>query len=183
MTFPRPLRRAAFLIVLLSASACGGADSVAPSSALSPTAAAANAQGWGKGGNDDHAHPKPVTCAPHSPVVGTGVFGPSGGTLVIGDSRLIIPGGALRDTVTITGTAAGDGTSRVNFQPEGLHFRKPAALVLSGAGCTLPSDKEASIVYLGTDGQVLETIEALYLPRWKLVAAPIVHFSAYAIAF
>jgi hypothetical protein len=124
-----------------------------------------------------------VACKASRVVVEAGVFGPAGGTLIFGDSRLIIPGGALHDTVTITATRLNDGTSTVQFHPEGLHFYKPAGLVLDGANCMLPDDGAPSIVYLGDHGEVLETIPARYDPHWKSVAAPIVHFSGYAIAF
>ena len=89
----------------------------------------------------------------------------------------------MRDTVTITATIQGDATSTVQFQPEGLRFRKPAGLALSAEGCLVPDEGAPSIVYLGAEGQVLETIEAIYYPRFKTVAAPIEHFSGYAIAF
>ena len=103
--------------------------------------------------------------------------------LVIGRSRLIIPGGALHDTVTITATARGDSTSEVDFQPAGLRFAKPAGLVLDGTGCNLDDDATPSVVYVAPDGTILETIAAFYDPHWKAVAAPIEHFSGYAIAF
>jgi hypothetical protein len=127
--------------------------------------------------------PHPVVCAVRRPLANGGVFGPGGGTLVIGNSRLIIPGGALRDTVTITATTGGDSTSTVNFQPEGLQFRKPVGLILDSTGCAIDDGANPSVVYLGTDGTVLETIPAIYDPHWKAVAAPIEHFSGYAIAF
>jgi hypothetical protein len=127
--------------------------------------------------------PRPVVCAIRKPLASGGVFGPSGGTLVLGNSRLIIPGGALRDTVTITATTAGDSTSTVNFQPEGLQFRKPVGLILDSTGCTIEDGASPSVVYLAPDGTVLETIPAIYDPHWKAVAAPIEHFSGYAIAF
>ena len=170
------------VLALASALACAGGDAVAPVRPLPPSVASASSEEIEHSGQDG-ARPKPVACARHAPVVGSGRFGPSGGTLVVGNSRLFIPGGALADTVTITGTVLGDATSTISFQPEGLRFRKPVGLALSGADCSLPPTGEASIVYLGNDGQVRETIEAIYLPRWKLVAAPIVHFSGYAIAF
>jgi len=102
---------------------------------------------------------------------------------VIGGSRLIIPGGALRDTVTISGTETGDSTSTVDFQPAGLLFAKPVGLVLDGSGCDLDDSSTPSVVYVAPDGTILETIDALYDPHWRAVAAPIQHFSGYAIAF
>lgn len=125
----------------------------------------------------------PVSCAPRRVATWRGEFGPAGGTLIFGESRLLIPGGALHDTVTISATPLGDGTSTVKFEPEGLHFYKPVGLVLDGNGCSLPSEGAVSVVYLDDEGNVRETIPALYDPHWKVVAAPIVHFSGYAIAF
>lgn len=40
---------------------------------------------------------------------------------------------------------------------------------------------EAKILYLDDAGTVLEEIDAFYSPSWKRVAAPIDHFSRYAL--
>ncbi len=129
------------------------------------------------------AGPTPVSCHARKLAVGQGRFGPSGGTLVVGSTRLFIPGGALRDTVTITATAPGDTTSTVEFEPHGLHFAKPVGLAIGSEGCAIPEDARPSVVYLDANGRVLEIIWAEYDPRFKAVTAPIEHFSGYAIAF
>jgi hypothetical protein len=155
------------------------------------TAANGNANGTANGNASANAtgvrggpaEPNPVSCTGRRAVTSSGTFGPAGGILLFGQSSLVIPGGALRDTITISATVLDDGTSTVVFQPHGLHFYKPVGLVLDGTGCTFPSDETASVVYLGDDGQVLESIPAYYDPHWKAVAAPIMHFSGYAIAF
>jgi hypothetical protein len=193
MRLQHPARPIALLAAgLLLATACQSADLSSPSVPTS-SAAASGTPGGGHGlaaspnGNANahafDAHPSPAVCTPHDVVEVSGVFGPSGGTLVIGDDRLIIPGGALHDTVTITASRTGDSTSTVEFQPHGLHFYKPAGLVLDSDGCTIPPDGVPSVVYLGPTGEVLESIAAVYSPLWHTVAAPIEHFSGYAIAF
>ena len=121
-------------------------------------------------------------CATHINSVNSGVFGPSGGTLTFGTSRLIIPGGALRDTVTITATIPNGDVSRVEFQPHGLQFAKAAGLQLDTDGCAI-DEQAPNVVYLSETGEVLETIDAVYDPRWHTIAATIWHFSGYAIAF
>jgi hypothetical protein len=126
---------------------------------------------------------KTATCSPHGAVSASGVFGPAGGTLLFGNSRLIIPGGALRDTVTISATIPEGRSSSVEFAPHGLQFMKSAGLVLSAASCELANPLAPAVVYLAPDGTVLEYIEAVYDPRWRTIAAPIDHFSGYAIAF
>jgi hypothetical protein len=187
MTRESILRRsvlgAAILATVLS---CQSGDLSAPRATLT-TATSMDRDRETRGRDDDGASgghvPQPVACKASRVAARSGVFGPAGGTLVFGESRLIIPGGALRDTVTITATPLDDGTSTVQFQPQGLRFYKPAGLVLDAADCLLPDDGAPSIVYLGDAGEVLETIPARYDPHWKAVAAPIVHFSGYAIAF
>ncbi|CAN5511141.1 hypothetical protein BH09GEM1_BH09GEM1_16670 [soil metagenome] len=115
--------------------------------------------------------------------VDAGVFGPQGGTLIFGTSRLIIPAGALRDTVTISATTPNGDAGRVEFRPQGLQFAKAAGLLLDTSGCAVGSAQAPTVVYLSESGEVLETIPAVYDPHWHTIAAPIEHFSGYAIAF
>lgn len=122
-------------------------------------------------------------CETHVASYDAGVFGPQGGTLIFGKSRLIIPGGALQDTVTISATVPEGDSSRVEFRPEGLQFRKPAGLLLDTSGCTNGDDAAPNVLYLSETGEILETIPAVYDPHWHTIAAPIHHFSGYAIAF
>ena len=178
----------ALLALVGVVAACSGGDVAAPANRTAGTAfgrAPLTGDRNGTGPQSPDTSQKganAVACSPHGEIVGSGVFGPSGGTLTIGNSRLIIPGGALHDTVTITATVGADSAS-VDFQPEGLQFAKPVGLVLDGSGCVLGNGGDpVNIDYLAPDGTVLETIPAVYDPHWKSVAAPIVHFSRYAIA-
>jgi len=114
---------------------------------------------------------------------GSGVFGPSGGTLVLGRNRLIIPSGALAEPTLITATVPDDTIAAIQFQPEGLRFLKPAGLVLDVAGCGIPGSESApDIVYMNDSGEILERIDAIFSSFWHTVAAPIEHFSQYAVA-
>ena len=182
------LRRAALALVVLAAiAACQSSDVSAPAS-LPGLGGAASLRVAVDGPSDDEEHesgraPRPVACAPSDPIVASRRFGTNGGMLAVGKSRLVVPAGALDDTVTITATRLGDGTSTIRFEPEGLRFRKRARLVLSGANCALPREGTASIVYLGPDGSILETLPGDFNPDRKTVAAAIEHFSGYAIAF
>jgi len=126
---------------------------------------------------------KASTCAPHGASQASGRFGPGGGTLLFGNSRLIIPGGALRDTVTISAVIPEGTSTNVEFAPHGLQFAKPAGLILSTESCEISNPLAPSVVYLSPDGDVLEYIQAVFDPHWKTIAAPIDHFSGYAIAF
>lgn len=122
-------------------------------------------------------------CQTHIASSDSGVFGPQGGTLTFGTSMLIIPGGALRDTVTISATIPEGDASRVEFRPQGLQFRKAAGLLLDTSGCSYDAGEVPAVVYLSESGAIVETIPAVYDPHWHTIAAPIHHFSGYAIAF
>jgi len=124
-----------------------------------------------------------VACAKRVTFSDSGEFGPNGGTLWVGRNQLIIPPGALTERVTISGTIVGDTVAFLNFQPEGLHFKKPAGLILDATDCNIPDDSVADVVYLNERGEIAERIEATYSNAWHTVAAPIEHFSGYAIAF
>jgi hypothetical protein len=124
-----------------------------------------------------------TTCETRTSEVDSGVFGPDGGTLLFGTSRLIIPAGALTDTITISATMVEGFDSRVEFQPHGLQFLKPAGLLLNTSGCSIDPSVVPDVVYLSESGEILETIPATYDPHWHTLAAAIQHFSGYAIAF
>jgi len=68
-------------------------------------------------------------------------------------------------------------------QPEGLRFRKPAGLALDATGCDISGERAPDIVYLNDRGEIIQRIEATYSNAWHTIAAPIEHFSGYAIAF
>lgn len=181
MTRPSLPRHAAFAAVLLAALACRPDVAGPAEHALQPVPPNA-------GRSDAKApvprgRPSPVSCTPHRAETVGATIGPQGGVLRFGASRLIVPPGALHARVHITALSRGDASATVDFFPEGLRFHKPAGLVLSAAGCVTPADGVPSVVYLGPGDEILETITATYDRRWQEVAAPIEHFSGYAIAF
>ena len=93
---------------------------------------------------------------------------------------LIVPAGALSTPTLITGYVPPTNIASIHFEPEGLQFKKPAGLRHNGMGCDISSD-QPSVLYLDDEGNVLERIDATYSPWWGTVAAPISHFSVYAI--
>jgi hypothetical protein len=121
-----------------------------------------------------------LACERREAKVGSGIFGPPGGVLRVGNNELIIPGGALKGWIEIRGEVPNDTIASIRLFPEGLQFRKAAGLVLDTQGCAEPPG-QAKILYLHDDGTILEDIEAHYSPKWKRVAAPITHFSRYAL--
>jgi hypothetical protein len=100
--------------------------------------------------------------------------------LRVGNNELVVPPGALLESVMLRGGVPADTIASLRLAPEGLTFRRPAGLVLDTEGCADPGSA-AKILYLDDAGNVLEEIEAHYTPWWKRVAAPITHFSRYAL--
>lgn len=164
------------LVLTVSAfAACRTPDAAAPRASL----------GSGSRGTDDvtTSHAALVACGKRTTLTDSGEFGPNGGTLWVGHNRLIIPPGALTKRVVISGTLVGDTVAFIKFEPSGLQFRRPAGLVLDASDCSMATGSVPSIVYLNEHGDIVEQIEAVYNNAWHTVAAPIQHFSGYAIAF
>lgn len=121
-----------------------------------------------------------VACTRRAVASDSAAIGPSGGVLRVGNNALHIPAGALLETVMIRGEVPSDTIASIRLSPEGLRFRKTAGLVLDAEGCR-DVGEGAKLLYLDESGSVIEAIDAVYVPRWKRVAAPIHHFSRYAL--
>jgi hypothetical protein len=80
-------------------------------------------------------------CAPAASAFISQTIGIGGGTIAIGNNKLVVPAGALASSVAISMEILADSSRSVLFQPEGLTFAagKPATLTLSYAECTPPS--------------------------------------------
>jgi hypothetical protein len=124
-----------------------------------------------------------VACQNHDTQVGSALIGPSGGTLVVGNSRLIVPAGALTEPTQISGTIPDTTIAIIEFEPTGLRFNKPAGLQLDVSGCDPAASESPAVDYVDDAGNVQEWIEAVFSNDWHTVAAPIDHFSGYAFAF
>lgn len=108
-------------------------------------------------------------------------IGPQGGRLRVGANQLIIPAGALTRVVKITAIVPDDDVALIRFEPHGLVFRRSPLLVLDADGCNI-GRYTPDVVYI-SGGRILERIDARYYPQYKVVAAPIDHFSGYALAW
>ena len=163
--------------------ACTDSAPTAPLQRAPSSAEASHRYGWN--GSNTH-QPALAQCDNHPAYVGEGLIGANGGQIVIGNGgRLIIPPGALTKKVWIKATIpAGENvTIDFEFSPHGIEFKKPLGLVLNADGCDIPSYRAPSIAYVSEDGEVGEYLPSFYSNYWHLVAAPIWHFSGYAIAF
>ena len=133
--------------------------------------------------DDDNAGPRLLSCPAHASATASATVGAHGGVLHVGGDLLVIPAGALDEATPITATIPADTLADIRFGPEGLHFAKPATLVLSTAGCFTGGRTPHHVVYLDDDGQVLETLTAMPAAGGNGVVTWIGHFSSYAVAF
>src|SRR5437588_446545 len=107
-----------------------------------------------------------------------------GGVIRIGPHTLSIPAGALDAAVTITATAPSDNVNRVRFQPEGLVFRRSAALTMSYANCNLLGTLlPKRIAYTSDALSIVSYVLSLDNLFTKYVTGRLNHFSNYAIAW
>jgi hypothetical protein len=187
---PRFLRSAAVACLAgLAAAAC------APDRAFSPKKEIPNYVGevgrlpydeaWGgwSVGQTSSSRAGLVQCTLREAVRDSAVIGADGGTLIIGQNRLIVPAGALTEPTLITGTVPAENVASIRFEPSGLTFQRPAGLVMDVTGCEVPDPSAVPDVnYLDAAGEIIERINARFAPLWHTIAAPIDHFSQYAIA-
>jgi len=189
-------RTQSFLVVatIAAISACSDGSPAEPdrASPIARAGTAANTLGDilgsqlpGQNGNGEAAQVSKgdVACSPQSGATAVVDVGPRGGLVFVGPHVLIVPPGALTSTVTITATIPDQSVAFVVFEPSGLVFKRPAGLLLSMAGCDTPSDYVPDVNYVNESGEVVERIEAVYSNYWHAIAAPIKHFSGYAVAW
>jgi hypothetical protein len=170
-------RSALFSIVALAGIvACSGDRLTSPVRAGRASAASTALPGQLRLDYDDFT---PINCVPRRSAQGSAVIGASGGTLYIGKHRLVVPPGALRHRVLISGSVPADKPFEINLEPHGLQFHKAAGLILDARSCMDVPD----IVYLIDQYDVSPPIRATYSNWWHTFACPIWHFSGYAIAF
>jgi hypothetical protein len=110
------------------------------------------------------------------------VIGAEGGEITVGRHSLRIPGNALREDVTITATASAGQVVRIELQPHGLVFDRPAQLTLSYEHCATPPAKARYVAYVDDLGNVLELLDVNFHRSGKEVETQLKHFSGYAIA-
>jgi hypothetical protein len=176
------LRSAVVAVALAGVTACQASDSISPSQvpgAPALTDKGAYPPGSVGGPSTIVGNGRLMGCLPRDPQFGVAIIGPSGGELIVGRHRLIIPPGALTETVQISGTAPSAAVPTIYLEPHGLRFKKSAGLILDASSCT----DVPSAVYINEIGVLSPPMLAVYSTWWRTVAVPIDHFSGYAVAF
>jgi hypothetical protein len=125
-----------------------------------------------------------LSCVPQGYQQTIQTVGPAGGTIGVGRHLLVIPAGALRAPVTITAEAPSDAVASVRFQPEGLHFNRPARLTLDYSNCPAGRLRLLKRVAYTTDAlSILSYLLSQDDPLRMRVSANLEHFSRYAVAW
>jgi len=95
---------------------------------------------------------------------------------------LVIPRGALSQTVTITAEAFPTAGNSVSFSPEGLKFAVPATLRLNYGNCQ-SGTKPKAVVYTDDNLNIIQKLNSLDSPSSQKVQTDLNHFSRYAVAW
>ena len=124
-----------------------------------------------------------LKCSPLPVDSATATIDSTGGVIQIGPHTLTIPPGALSAPLTITALAPSDTLNRIQFQPTGVRFQKPARLTMSYGNCGLLEALLPQIAYTTDSLQILQILESETDPFTQTVTAPLHHFSDYAVAW
>ena len=123
-----------------------------------------------------------VSCEVRNTHTASAEIGPMGGVLWIGPHRLVVPPYALRERVRISAVAPKGQYVQIQFEPEGLEFRKPTLLSMSYSECSLLSPLRLRIVYVNDRLEILEVLPTLTSILTRTANAPVDHFSRYMLA-
>lgn len=181
MKFSRIVASAALALAVLLGASCADSSPTAPAAAAPISHDDAELFGW-LGGTLQRTGL--LACSPMPAATASGTFGPDGGVLRIGPHYLVIPRGALSDTVTITATAPSDSLNRVHFEPHGLQFQRSAALNLSYRNCNLlGSLAPKRIAYVDGQFNILEFLLSIDNLWTRRVTGRLDHFSDYVLSW
>jgi hypothetical protein len=111
----------------------------------------------------------------------TQTVGWGGAIIKVGPHSLYVPPGALSAPVAITATASEGSQVKVDFQPHGLRFQRPAVLTLSYSHCSTDPVKP-KVVYVDDALSILELVPSVNDTWNRQSRAKLDHFSGYAFA-
>ena len=178
------LRRAAALLALVAVTAsCSGDSVTGPAPEAQPgllDGGLIGGIGDGLGGVVDELLASRVDATGSA----TRAVGPDGGTIGVGRHSVVIPPGALRETVEITATAPAGDHVELRFAPHGLEFDRNVVLRMSYADCGLVRGLLLRIAYVDPDRlTILEVLPSLPDLFRRQVYGTTDHFSSYMLAY
>ena len=181
MSIRQSLKKLSFASAIIALAGCSTAE--LPNEPVAPSADLGGLLGGVTGTVTNLAGLILLQCTPQPYVKVTQTVGPSGGTIVFGAHKLVIPPGALSQSVAITAEAMPEAGNAVRFRPEGLRFAVNAPLTLSYANCKDDLLKVKLIVYTNDFLKILELLKSINNQPAKQVTTGLEHFSRYAVAW
>jgi hypothetical protein len=171
--------------VLVTASSCGDSSPTLPAPVVPDRASSSYADDYGNLLTFIRQTVALIdSCASLPGTSVTKTIDKRGGMIVVGPDTLIIPANALHKPVAITATLP-DGyfVNIVKFQPDGLHFKKPATLIMGYSNCNIFGTTPVRIAQVDDDLKILEYVQSYDFRPGKRVYGALPHFSNYAIAW
>jgi hypothetical protein len=181
MKVVRLLLTSTLVAVVATVSSC--TDSV-PTQPVQQESVAELKRGDGGGGGWDSFWNLVDSCAslPYKSVTKT--IDRNGGIIVVGPDTLIVPPNALTKPVAITATLPGGYfINVVQFQPEGLRFKKSATLIMGYSNCNILNGLPVRIAHVDDYFRIIEYVPSIDNRPGKKVYGSLKHFSNYAIAW
>ena len=136
----------------------------------------------------DGAAPEPLECPTDVTLSGQAVIGPSGGTLRAGRHQVVIPAGALTETLTFTLAAPAGTPLLIEASAQGLEhvpFKKPVTVVVDYARCPAGEVDAGALSAWYVEGsppQLLKRMSGAQEPAASTYRFYTDHFSGYVIA-
>ena len=131
---------------------------------------------------------EPLACPTDIALSAQAAIGPSGGTLSAGGHQVVIPAGALTETLTFTLTAPAGTPLLIEATAEGLGhvlFKKPVTVVVDYGRCPADEVKAGALSawYVeGTPPRLLKRMSGAQEPAASTYRFYTDHFSGYVIA-
>lgn len=122
-----------------------------------------------------------LVCEPERYVATVQVVGRAGGVVKVGQHRLDIPRGALKQTTVITAERVTGEVASVRFSPHGLRFERSVTLTMNYSHCSY--SKRSRMAYTDEQLNILEYPPSIDDRRNEEVEARVDHFSRYAVAY
>ena len=126
---------------------------------------------------------KQLACINEREIRDGATIGKGGGTLRIGEHRLVIPPEAVADDVRFTGALLADKVLRLDLranEQEKYSFRAPVLLTLSYAYCEPPQEPEKLRIYkMDANGNIIEDMGGEVNTRERTVTAKLNGLSLY----
>jgi len=189
MKKPKSLRLLSLLLLLALATVLhvgcsqdGGLSPVGPEKIVAPPSALITTAGDGDD-DDDSELLSAATRDPDDEGITTALIGPLGGVVMHGDHRVIIPAGALSQTVEISFSVPDSDTLMFDLAPHGTQFNVPIILEFEYDNADLAGVNESALQvgYYNDSTGAWDSMPTTVDTVNDVIIGQTTHFSRYAI--